>query len=198
MIETVRSYLPSDLELTTLDRIKDEAEEESIRRLIIRKQNLLAELEHVRNMESSSHAEDSTELVQLELAHDKENVILSISLEGSRTIHAMIIFAEGLFPNGESHAVQYPQPSRTAQMPLPVQRHLAIDLHINLLVNLSNNDLLKVIEIVHPLPTFSRFKHVPWPRIAAGILSTQFRVTTRLQERIQRVFLIKLNIKCCN
>lgn len=181
------------MELTTLDRIKDEAEEEAVRRLLIRKQNLIAEIEHIQNMESSN-VEDSTELVQLELTHDKESVVLSITLEGNRTIHAMIIFAEGLFPNGESHALQFSQPKSSAQMPLPVQRHLAIDLHINLLVNLSQNDILKVIEIVHPLPTFSRFKQVPWPKSTKNILSTQFRVTARIQERIQRVIVLLISL----
>lgn len=186
----MRSYLSSDLELSTLDRIKDEAEEEVIRRLLIRKQNLLAELEHIRNVgPPSSAVAEATEQVGLELTHDEENVLMSIQLDGGGLIQAIIIFAEGLFLNGESHALHLCPPSSSVRMPLPVQRHLAVDLHVNVLVNSPSYELLKVIEIVHPLPTFSRFKSIPWPSTAKSPLATVFRVKTRLQERIQRVIL---------
>lgn len=168
--------------MTTLDRIKDEAEEEAIRRYLIRKQNLQAELEHIRN---SGIAVEVTEQLQLELKHDVDSVVLSIQLDEGRLIHAVIIFAEGLFPNGESHAVHLSTPTSSVWMPLPIQRHLSVDLHINLLVGSPSNELLKVIEIVHPLPTFSRFKSVPWLLLESP--SPRYRVKTRLQERIQRV-----------
>lgn len=171
------------MELTTLERIKDEAEEETIRRYLIRKQNLLAELEHVRNSGTSST--ETTDEFQLELTHDLDNVVLSIQVDEGRLIHAIIVFAEGLFPNGESHAVHLSPPTSSARMPLPVQRNLAVDLHVNLLVGFPSNELLKVIETVHPLPTFSCFKSVPW--LTASLPSTRYRVKTRLQERIQRV-----------
>ena len=191
MYKTVRSYLSSDLELTSLDRIKDEAEEEVIRRLLIRKQNLLAELEHkqqnVGSPEESSAPEPMEQVTKLELTHDEENVLMSVDVEGGGLVHAVIIFAEGLFPNGESHALHLYPPISSVRMPLPVQRHLAVDLHVNVLVDSSSNELLKVIEIIHPLPTFSRFKSVPWPSTTESPSATVFRVRTRLQERIQRV-----------
>ncbi len=193
--ETVWSYLPSDLELTSLERIKDEhasqAEEEAIRRLIIRKQNLLAELEHIRNhAENSTVAEITDDRVQLTVKHDQEHVLLE--LEGGGLIRAVIIFAEGLFPNGESHALHQDPPSSSAKIPLPVQRNLAVDLHVNVLLDShSNNELLKVIEVVHPLPTFSRFKSVAWPPTKTPS-ALHFRVRIRLQERIQRVYNIIL------
>ena len=189
--KTVRSYLSSDLELTSLDRIKDEAEEEVIRRLLIRKQNLLAELEHkqqnVGSPEESSAPEPMEQVTKLELTHDQENVLMSVDVEGGGLVHAVIIFAEGLFPNGESHALHLHPPISSVRMPLPVQRHLAVDLHVNVLVDSSSNELLKVIEIIHPLPTFSRFKSVPWPSTTESPSATLFRVGIRLQERIQRV-----------
>ena len=40
----MRSYLSSELELNVVDRIKEEAEEDTIRRLLIHKQNLLAQI----------------------------------------------------------------------------------------------------------------------------------------------------------
>lgn len=187
----VWSYLPSDLELTSLDRIKDEnatqAEEEAIRRLIIRKQNLLAELEHIRHhAEHATVAETVDDEVQLTVKHDQENVLLE--LEGGGLIHAVIIFAEGLFPNGESHALHLCPPSSSAKVSLPVQRNLAVDLHVNILLEShSSNDILKVVEVVHPLPTFSRFKSVPWPSRTKNPSALHFRVRIRLQERIQRV-----------
>ena len=191
MYKTVRSYLSSDLELTSLDRIKDEAEEEVIRRLLIRKQNLLAELEHkqqnVGSPEESSAPEPMEQVTKLELTHDEENVLMSVDVEGGGLVHAVIIFAEGLFPNGESHALHLHPPISSVRMPLPVQRHLAVDLHVNVLVDSSSNELLKVIEIIHPLPTFSRFKSAPWPSTTKSPSATLFRVRTRLQERIQRV-----------
>lgn len=183
---TVRSYLSSDLELTTLDRIKDEAEEEAIRRLLIRKQNLLAELEHV-NTSTSLTVAEVTGQVQLGLTHDHENVVLLIQLDGGGLIQAAIIFAEGLFPKGESHAVHLSTPSSSTRIPLPVQRHLAVDLHVNVLVVSPSNEVLKVIEIVHPLPTFSRFKPVEWTVRKSLVSNSRFRIRTRLQERIQRV-----------
>ena len=43
----MRSYLSSELELNVVDRIKEEAEEDTIRRLLIHKQNLLAQIEQL-------------------------------------------------------------------------------------------------------------------------------------------------------
>lgn len=192
LVLIVRSYLSSDLKLTSLDRIKEEAEEEAIRRLLIRKQNLLAQLEHTQLTNVTTEVTETPEQVNIELTHDEENLLLLAEVEGSSLIYALIIFAEGLFPNGESHALHVCPPTSTVRMPLPVQRHLAVDLHINVLLESVNSDnVLKVIEIIHPLPTFSRLKSVPWPSGTNGFPITQYRVKTRLQERIQRVTLRK-------
>lgn len=182
----VWSYLPSDLESTSLDRIKDEyatqAEEEAIRMLLIRKQNLLAELEHIRQSGTSTEVAD--EDMHLTLTHNQENVLLR--LEGGGMIDAVIVFAEGLFSNGESHALHYDSPRASAGIPLPVQRNLAVDLHVNAIFGSPNSELFKVVEIVHPLPTFSRFKSVSWSSVE-NLSALRFRITARLQERIQRV-----------
>ncbi|XP_057373996.1 Bardet-Biedl syndrome 2 protein-like isoform X1 [Daphnia carinata] len=182
----VWSYLPSDLESTSLDRIKDEyatqAEEEAIRLLLIGKQNLLAELEHIRQSGPSTEVAD--EEMHLTLTHNQENVLLQ--LEGGGMINAVIVFAEGLFANGESHALHYDPPRTSVGIPLPVQRNLAVDLHVNAIFGSPNSELLKVVEIVHPLPTFSRFKSVSWSS-AENPSALQFRITARLQERIQRI-----------
>lgn len=150
--------------------------------LLIRKQNLLAELELIQ--QARPCAEAVNEEVHLTLTHNQENVL--VQLKGGGMINAVIIFAEGLFSNGESHALHYNPPRTSAGIPLPVQRNLAVDLHVNVLVGTPNSELLKVVEVVHPLPTFSRFKSVSWSSIES-LPALQFRVTARLQERIQRV-----------
>lgn len=182
--------MSNDLELSTLDRIRDEADEETVRRLIIRKQNLIAQLELIQQQQSTRHDKKTSvrgENVRVELVHDQKELILEILAENEQCrIHGVIVFAEGIFSNGESHAVEllHHQPGSPVRLPLPVQRNSVVDLHVNVLLDFSPavDRLLRVVEIVHQLPNFARFKRIEnFGRRSV----TSYRIKFRFQERIQ-------------
>lgn len=139
--------MPSDLELAMLDRIKEEAEEEAMRRLMIRKQNLLAELELLQT--SAPVPADDDPAVSMRLEFDEEALVLAVDASHGRVIRGVILFAEGLFPNGESHAVLLDRPSPSVKVPLPVQRNAALDLHVNVMLGHADSTLWQVPSNAH-------------------------------------------------
>ena len=196
--------MPSDLKLTAVEHAKEEAEQDIFRRLKIRKQNLLDELEFIQRQKidktSSDYGEElplaNNNNIHAELVHGKDSVELLINVDQSvgLLVAAVIVFAEGIFKNGESHAVHFREPSISARLPLPIQKiGFSTDLHINILLNENStssettDELLQTIQLVKSLPTFARLKPVrPLPKESVS-LSARYRIKLRLQERLQRV-----------
>lgn len=186
---SVRSYLSSDLELPAVEKAKEEAADEAMRRLLIRKQDLLAEIEMIQQRPPADEAHSDEHSINVSLMHENGELVLACETSNGRSIHALVVFAEGIFPNGESYAVRFGAPGWTKRnVRLPVQRNLSADLHISVVVESAAGDdeVFDVFEMVRSLPTFALFRSVPWPIDSASSV-TDYRVKFKLQERIQRV-----------
>ena len=196
--------MPSDLKLTAVEHAKEEAEEEIFRRLQIRKQTLLAELEFIQQQKVDKTSEvfkvATNKSIRMELIHGDDSVELLVQVDPDvgLSVEAVIVFAEGVFTNGESQATCRPDldsPSTSVRLPLSIQNiGISADLHVNILLNqISSNasetaeNILQEIELVCSLPTFARLKPIPWPTKRGMDESALYRIKLRLQERIQRV-----------
>lgn len=189
----MRCYAPNELEVSS--QLRDEAEEETIRRLLIRKQDLMIQLEQLESAGSSELImEPEIDPATVKLVYDDDFLKLVVEMGGS-LIHAVVIFAQGVLANGESHACHL-FPARTScHVALPLVRHLAVDLRISILVSWpqwqedqveDQHDLLHVVDVVAPLPTFALIRWVV-PQSSPHVLKSNYQVKVRLQERIQRV-----------
>lgn len=177
--------MSSDIGLPAVDKAKEEAADEAMRRLLIRKQNLLSEIEMLQHRPPANIEEghDDDQPVEVDLKHESEELVLVCETHNGRSIHAIIIFAEGIFPNGESHAVHFSAPFASKRtVHFPISRNLSADLHINIIVETSDDEVFDVFEVVRSLPTFALFRHVP-----KSTSVMDFKVKFKLQERIQRV-----------
>ena len=127
---------------------------------------------------------------EIDFIYDDTHLKLCARVVRTR-IHALIIFAEGVLSNGESHVSHFNPPEASVSVALPLQRHLAVDLHIKILVDFphSEDGCFSVVEAVQPLPTFALVK---WTSATAPP-AYNFRVRFRLQERVQRVLTYNIN-----
>ena len=182
----MKCYAPSELEVTS--QLRDEADEEAIRRMLIRKHDLLAQLEQLETAESSGIGigmDPESDPVKVELLYAEDCLKLSVAAAG-RLIHAVVIFAEGI-PDYACHLLPA---QASCHVALPLVRHLAADLRTS--VFLAQEDQhedaedrhLRVVDVVVPLPTFALIR---WLLPASGIGKCNYLVRVRLHERIQRV-----------
>ena len=93
----MRCYAPNELEVSS--QLRDEAEEETIRRLLIRKQDLLIQLEQLESAGSSELImEPEIDPATVKLVYDDDCLKLVVEMGGS-LIHAVVIFAKGVLAN---------------------------------------------------------------------------------------------------
>ena len=181
MLISVRIYAPSKLELSHRGR-NSQMDDDAMRQLLIRKQNLEAELMHYEILAQTPHSSKSVApSAQIELVQSNQ-IELHIKME-LKWIHAVVVLSESVFIHGESHVTHFQPPQLAVVVAVPLQRHLAVDLHIKILTGSPEDEHLQVIESVKPVPTFVLFKLVP-DRPDAGFA---YHVKFRVQERIQRV-----------
>uniref|UniRef100_A0A3P8X637 Bardet-Biedl syndrome 2 protein homolog n=1 Tax=Cynoglossus semilaevis TaxID=244447 RepID=A0A3P8X637_CYNSE len=198
----VRGYLPASKELKG-NLMDSSAEQDLVRELSNRKQNLLLEL---RNYEENSKAcsvqgvsESSggvgvipanTQLqtalsVRASTEAQKAHVELSISTPNETIIRAVLIFAEGIF-EGESHVV-HPSAqnlSGCVRVPIVPPKDIPVDLHIKAFIGGRTSTQFHVFEITRHLPRFSMYD------ISSDSDSAEppsGRVTFSISERPQRV-----------
>uniref|UniRef100_A0A8D0GH17 Bardet-Biedl syndrome 2 protein homolog n=1 Tax=Sphenodon punctatus TaxID=8508 RepID=A0A8D0GH17_SPHPU len=189
----VRGYLPGSQELKG-NLMDTNAEQDLIRELSQKKQNLLLEL---RNYEENTKVELSTQVNEVDgergvipantqlqtalsvnLGSDSQSahVELCISTSNDTLIRAVLIFAEGIF-EGESHVV-HPSPRNLSghiQVPLTPPKDVPVDLHIEAFFH--------VFELTRQLPRFSMYA-LSSPVSAPEPLSY---VNFTISERVQRV-----------
>uniref|UniRef100_A0A8D3AS26 Bardet-Biedl syndrome 2 protein homolog n=1 Tax=Scophthalmus maximus TaxID=52904 RepID=A0A8D3AS26_SCOMX len=166
----VRGYLPAgkDLKGNLMD---SSAEQDLIRELSHRRQNLLLEL---RNYEENAKGVSETNSgvgvipanTQLQTAlsvrpateAQKAHVELSISTPNETIIRAVLIFAEGIF-EGESHVVHpsVQNLSGCARVPIVPPKDIPVDLHIKAFVGGKTSTQFHVFEITRQLPRFSMY-----------------------------------------
>ncbi|XP_072374634.1 BBSome complex member BBS2 isoform X1 [Scyliorhinus torazame] len=213
----VRGYLPASREMKG-NLMDTNAEQDLIRELSQRKQNLLLEL---RNYEENSKVASSvlggegdgqigiipanTQLqtglsVNIGTANQSPHVELNISTSNDTIIRAVLIFAEGIF-DGESHVVHPSAHNLSGQILVPIipPKDIPVDLHIKAFVGYRNSMQFHVFELTRQLPRFSMYaRHTP------GTASEpQSYVTFTVSDRVQRVvmwmnqsFLVPEDIEC--
>uniref|UniRef100_A0A8C7ZDX1 Bardet-Biedl syndrome 2 protein homolog n=1 Tax=Oryzias sinensis TaxID=183150 RepID=A0A8C7ZDX1_9TELE len=192
----VRGYLPAskDQKGSLMD---SSSEQELIRELSQRKQNLLLEL---RNYEENAKGVSQTNSevgvipanTQLQTALSvkpatevqRAHVELSISTPNETIIRAVLIFAEGIF-EGESHVV-HPSAqnlSGCVRVPIAPPKDIPVDLHIKAFVGGKCSTQFHVFEITRQLPRFSMYQ------ILADLSTAPpgGRVSFSVNERPQRV-----------
>ncbi|XP_015781613.1 Bardet-Biedl syndrome 2 protein homolog [Tetranychus urticae] len=155
-------------------------EQETIRDLMKRKQNLLLELRNYEsNVQFSSstepliHGKASTEddhygaipadtqlksALILNIEDSKPSVDLTLQTTNETIIRMVVIFAEGIF-KGESHVVHPPESevSGTLNIPLRPPKDMPIDLHIKSIVGYKGSYHFHVFELSRHLPRFSMY-----------------------------------------
>ncbi|XP_057269465.1 Bardet-Biedl syndrome 2 protein isoform X2 [Pezoporus wallicus] len=195
----IRGYLPGGEEMKG-NLMDTSAEQDLIRELSQKKQNLLLEL---RNYEESAKVELNTKkidgqrgvipantqlqtalLVNLGSDSRSAHVELCISTTNDTIIRAVLIFAEGIF-EGESHVV-HPSPQNLSgciRVPLTPAKDVPVDLHIKAFVGYRNSTQFHVFESTRQLPRFSMYA-LSSPDSAAEPLSF---LNCTMSERPQRV-----------
>ncbi|XP_066541115.1 Bardet-Biedl syndrome 2 protein homolog isoform X2 [Hoplias malabaricus] len=195
----VRGYLPASKEMKG-NLMDASVEQDLIRELSQRKQNLLLEL---RNYEENSKAvpgaSDGETLMgvipantQLQTAlsvrapteSQRAHIELSISTPNETIIRAVLIFAEGIF-EGESHVVHLSAQNLSGCICVPIipPKDIPVDLHIKAFVGGRTSTQFHVFEITRQLPRFSMYDlHVD-----PSALRPTGRVTFSINDRPQRV-----------
>ncbi|XP_056382250.1 Bardet-Biedl syndrome 2 protein isoform X2 [Hyla sarda] len=200
----VRGYLPSSQE-TAGSLMDTSVEQELVRELSQKKQNLLLELKNYQ--ENSKQAElrvqvtepdgqmgvipANTQLqtalsVNLGSETQSAHVELSISTSNDTIIRAVLIFAEGIF-EGESHVVHPSAQHLTGRIRVPIcpPKDVPVDLHIKAFVGYKSSAHFHVFELTRQLPRFSMYV-LSNPDSAPEPSS---HVTFTMSERVQRVVL---------
>uniref|UniRef100_A0A4W3H9J9 Bardet-Biedl syndrome 2 protein homolog n=1 Tax=Callorhinchus milii TaxID=7868 RepID=A0A4W3H9J9_CALMI len=211
----VRGYLPASLEMKG-NLMDTNVEQELIRDLSQRKQNLLLEL---RNYEENSKVSLSRERegqvgvipanTQLQTALSvnvgnstrSPHVELSVSTSNDTIIRAVLIFAEGIF-DGESYVVHPSSGNVSGQVQVPIipPKDVPVDLHIKAFVGYRNSVQFHVFELTRQLPRFSMYALLT---ASDTPLEPQGYVTFTVSDRIQRVvmwmnqsFLLPGDVEC--
>uniref|UniRef100_A0A3Q4N2G0 BBSome complex member BBS2 n=1 Tax=Neolamprologus brichardi TaxID=32507 RepID=A0A3Q4N2G0_NEOBR len=196
----VRGYLPASKDLKG-NLMDTSAEQDLVRELSQRRQNLLLEL---RNYEenakviysgvSETHSgmgviPANTQLqtalsVKAAAETQKAHVELSISTPNETVIRAVLIFAEGIF-EGESHVV-HPSAqnlSGCVRVPIVPPKDIPVDLHIKAFVGGRTSTQFHVFEITRQLPRFSMYDLA----VDSSAAQPTGRVAFSINDRQQRV-----------
>uniref|UniRef100_A0A671VJK9 BBSome complex member BBS2 n=1 Tax=Sparus aurata TaxID=8175 RepID=A0A671VJK9_SPAAU len=191
----VRGYLPASKDLKG-NLMDTSSEQDLIRELSQRRQNLLLEL---RNYEENAkvHAPiigvgvipANTQLqtalsVRPATEAQKAHVELSISTPNETIIRAVLIFAEGIF-EGESHVV-HPSAqnlSGCVRVPIVPPKDIPVDLHIKAFVGGKISTQFHVFEITRQLPRFSMYDIA----VDSSVAPPSGRVAFSINDRPQRV-----------
>ncbi|XP_072278942.1 BBSome complex member BBS2 [Pyxicephalus adspersus] len=199
----VRGYLPSSQQ-TPGSLMDTSVEQELVRELSQKKQNLLLELKNYQEnskAESRSQASEpdgqmgvipaNTQLqtaLSVTLGSETQiaHVELSISTSNDTIIRAVLIFAEGIF-EGESHVVHPSAHNLTGRIRVPIcpPKDVPVDLHIKAFVGYKSSVQFHVFELTRQLPRFSMYV-LSSPTSSPEPSSY---VTFSINERVQRVVL---------
>ncbi|KPP75942.1 Bardet-Biedl syndrome 2 protein-like [Scleropages formosus] len=171
----VRGYLPASKEMKG-NLMDTSVEQDLIRELSQRRQNLLLELhnyeENAKVVAGAPSTEGDAQMgvipanTQLQTAlcvkaateAQKAHIELNISTPNETIIRAVLIFAEGIF-EGESHVVHpsVQNLSGCVRVPIIPPKDIPVDLHIKAFVGGRNSTQFHVFEITRQLPRFSMY-----------------------------------------
>ncbi|XP_056334659.1 Bardet-Biedl syndrome 2 protein homolog [Danio aesculapii] len=195
----VRGYLPASKEMKG-NLMDASVEQDLIRELSQRKQNLMLELrnyeENAKALPGLSEGESKMGVIpantQLQTAlsvrraseSQKAHIELNISTPNETIIRAVLIFAEGIF-EGESHVV-HPSAqnlSGCVRVPIIPPKDIPVDLHIKAFVGGKTSTQFHVFEITRQLPRFSMYDL----NVDPSAPEPTGKVTFSINDRPQRV-----------
>nr|XP_055029715.1 Bardet-Biedl syndrome 2 protein homolog [Misgurnus anguillicaudatus]XP_055029716.1 Bardet-Biedl syndrome 2 protein homolog [Misgurnus anguillicaudatus]XP_055029717.1 Bardet-Biedl syndrome 2 protein homolog [Misgurnus anguillicaudatus] len=195
----VRGYLPASKEMKG-NLMDASVEQDLIRELSQRKQNLLLELrnyeENAKAVPGVSDRESKMGMIpantQLQTAlsvrrateSHKAHIELNISTPNETIIRAVLIFAEGIF-EGESHVVHPSAQNLSGCVCVPIipPKDIPVDLHIKAFVGGKTSTQFHVFEITRQLPRFSMYDL----NVDPSATQPTGRVTFSINDRPQRV-----------
>lgn len=195
----VRGYLPASKEMKG-NLMDASVEQDLIRELSQRKQNLLLELrnyeENAKAVPGVSDGESKMGMIpantQLQTAlsvrrateSHKAHIELNISTPNETIIRAVLIFAEGIF-EGESHVVHPSAQNLSGCVCVPIipPKDIPVDLHIKAFVGGKTSTQFHVFEITRQLPRFSMYDL----NVDPSATQPTGRVTFNINDRPQRV-----------
>ncbi|XP_052438963.1 Bardet-Biedl syndrome 2 protein homolog [Carassius gibelio] len=195
----VRGYLPASKEMKG-NLMDASVEQDLIRELSQRKQNLMLELrnyeENAKALPGVSEGESKMGVIpantQLQTAlsvrrateSQRAHIELNISTPNETIIRAVLIFAEGIF-EGESHVV-HPSAqnlSGCVRVPIIPPKDIPVDLHIKAFVGGKTSTQFHVFEITRQLPRFSMYDL----NVDPSAVQPTGKVTFSINDRPQRV-----------
>ncbi|KAK9958908.1 hypothetical protein ABG768_011006 [Culter alburnus] len=195
----VRGYLPASKEMKG-NLMDASVEQDLIRELSQRKQNLMLELrnyeENAKALPGVSEGESKMGVIpantQLQTAlsvrrateSQRAHIELNISTPNETIIRAVLIFAEGIF-EGESHVV-HPSAqnlSGCVRVPIIPPKDIPVDLHIKAFVGGKTSTQFHVFEITRQLPRFSMYDL----NVDSSAAEPTGKVTFSINDRPQRV-----------
>ncbi|PIK53965.1 putative Bardet-Biedl syndrome 2 protein-like [Apostichopus japonicus] len=165
-------------------------EQEKVREMSQRKQNLLLELKNYEENAKMGIIPANTQLqtslsIRLDAEGQEPHVDLFVCTTNDTVLRAVLIFAEGIF-EGESHVVHpnLNQLNNTLHVPIYPPKDVPVDLHIKAFVGCKSSTQFHVFELTRQLPRFSMYtpctEQVPEPKSS---------VTFTVNERVQRIVL---------
>ncbi|XP_006811161.1 BBSome complex member BBS2-like [Saccoglossus kowalevskii] len=214
----VRGYLPASKDMKG-NLMNTNVEQDTIRDLSQRKQNLLLELknyeENARAGQQGNQPKDfdsqdmgiipaNTQL-QTSLAVNpgtdgkQPHVELCVSTTNDTVLKAVLIFAEGIF-EGESHVVHPNINNLTNCLKVPITppKDVQVDLHIKAFVGYKSSSQYHVFELTRQLPRFSMY--IPCnDQVAEPKSSVAFTINERVQRVVMWInqnFLLPEDLAC--
>lgn len=195
----VRGYLPASAEMKG-NLMDVNVEQDALRDLAQRKQNLLLELknyeENAKVGKVGGQEVDQSQMgvipanTQLQTSllvnpgseQVQPHVQLSISTTNETVIRTVMIFAEGVF-EGESHVVHPSQQSLKSSLQVPVfpPRDIPVDLHIKAFVGQKSSNHFHVFELTRQLPRFTLYISCP-----DGYAEPKSSCSFHINERVNR------------
>ncbi|XP_043121076.1 Bardet-Biedl syndrome 2 protein homolog [Puntigrus tetrazona] len=193
----VRGYLPASKEMKG-NLMDASVEQDLIRELSQRKQNLMLELrnyeENAKAVPGVSEGESKMGVIpantQLQTAlsvrrateSQRAHIELNISTPNETIIRAVLIFAEGIF-EGESHVVHPSSQNLSGCVRVPIipPKDIPVDLHIKAFVGGKTSTQFHVFEITRQLPRFSMYDLNVDPSAAQPTGKVTFSINDRLQ-----------------
>lgn len=186
----VRGYLPAGEGLGAADGAEGHVEEDTLRELYQRKQELAFELkqyeEHAKKHKGGERAAglvapDTKISARLVPAPAEGCLYLTLQSSNEARIKAAVVFAERVF-EGESLAVHAKDPTTELGVPLRPPKDVAAELHVKALAGGRAMPVFHVFELTYQLPKFAMY-------VAAdsSVVAPTAGVTFQLRERAKRV-----------
>ncbi|EDO39492.1 predicted protein [Nematostella vectensis] len=185
----VRGYLPAPPEMKG-NLMDTNVEQDALRDLAQRKQNLLLELRNYEENAKMGVIPANTQLQTSLLVNPgseqvQPHVELNISTTNDTIIRTAMIFAEGVF-EGESHVVHPSSQNVKTSLRVPIYppKDIQVDLHIKAFVGHKSSSQFHVFELTRQLPRFTMY--IPCPE---GYAEPKSAVSFHINERVNRALM---------